>query len=84
MTTRAGPGHGRHYRETMRSTPIIHDARRPLGETTAECIAQNPDLAQSIEACTGDHGCTQMIEDCMNESARVLAASEARHQGVQE
>lgn len=54
----------------------------PKGTLAAEAAALFPDLAQTIEACTGDHGCTQMIEDCMNESARVLAASEARRQGV--
>lgn len=58
----------------------------PKGTLAAEAAALFPDLVQSIEenveACTGDHGCTQMIEDCMNESARVLAASEARRQGV--
>jgi hypothetical protein len=54
----------------------------PKGTLAAEAAALFPDLVQTIEACTGDHGCTQMIEDCMNESARVLAASEARRQGV--
>lgn len=56
----------------------------PKGTIAAEIAAQNPDLAQTIEECTGDHGLNKMIDECMTASARQLAATEARHRGVQE
>lgn len=60
----------------------------PKGTLAAEAAALFPDLVQSIEenveACTGDHGETAMIEECMNASARQLAANAARRRGVQE
>lgn len=55
----------------------------PRGTIAAEIAAQNPDLAQTIEECTGDHGLNEMIEDCMNESAAMLAATEEWHQKAQ-
>ena len=62
----------------------MKDVSNPKGTLAAEAAAQNPDLAQTIEACTGDHGETAMIEECMNASARQLAANAARRRGVQE
>jgi len=50
----------------------------PRGSLAAEVAAQNPDLVQTVEECTGDHGETARIEECMNESAKQLAANEAR------
>ena len=64
----------------MNQTPIIDNACRPLGAVAAS----NPDQAQTIEECTGDHGLNKMIDECMTASARQLAATEARHRGVQE
>ncbi len=55
----------------------------PKGTLAAEVAAQNPDLAQTIEECMGDHGLNEMIEDCMNESAAMLAATEEWHQKAQ-
>lgn len=73
MTTRAGPGHaGITEEQNMELLP------NPQGTLAAEAAAQNPDLAQTIEECTGDHGATARIEECMNESAKQLAANEAR------
>ncbi len=53
----------------MNQTPTIdEDAAWPIGAALAR----------------KDPGINQRIEDCMNESARQLAASEARLRGVQE
>ncbi len=62
----------------------MRNVSNPMGTLAAEVAAQNPDLVQTIDEYTGDHGETAMIEECMNESAKQLAANEARRRGVQE
>lgn len=45
-------------------------ARHPLAEAT---LARDPDLAQTIDEFTKDHGQNKMIDDCMTESAAIIA-----------
>lgn len=56
----------------------MRDVSNAKGTIAAEVAAQNPDLVQTVEECMGDHGATARIEECMNESAKQLAANEAR------
>jgi len=50
---------------------IDYDAARlSLAEAT---LARDPDLAQAIDEFTKDHGQTAMINDCMTESAAIIA-----------
>ena len=62
----------------------MKDVSNTKGTIAAEVAAQNPDLAQTIEECAGDHGLNEPIETCMNESARQISATETRRQGVRE